>query len=87
MNDNKTIQLFIAAALALAGIALLFLGACFAPQGEIHDTILVAFGEIATFAGSIIGIDYHYRKKADNPNNQSTRKPEDHDPNLNPHRP
>lgn len=75
MNDNKTIQLIIAAALALAGIALLFLGACFAPQGEIHDTILVAFGEIATFSGSIIGIDYHYKRKNQSNNDTTNTNP------------
>ena len=63
MKDNHIIQLLIAAALTLAGIALLFLGTILAPQGEIHETVLVAFGEIATFAGSIIGIDYRYKSK------------------------
>ena len=66
MKDKHTIQLIIAAALTLAGIGLLYLGTLLAPQGEIHETILVAFGEVATFAGSIIGIDYHYRKKMQN---------------------
>ena len=60
---NNLIQLLIAAVISLAGIALLFVGTLLAPQGEIHETILVAFGEIATFAGSIIGIDYHYKQK------------------------
>jgi hypothetical protein len=64
MKDSHIIQLLIAAALTLAGIALLFLGTILAPQGEIHETVLVAFGEIATFAGSIIGIDYHYKSKS-----------------------
>ena len=61
--DKNIVQLIIAAALSLAGIALLFVGTLLAPQGEIHETVLVAFGEIATFAGSIIGIDYHYKTK------------------------
>ena len=59
MKDH--LQLLIAALLALAGIALLFVGTLLAPQGEIHESVLVAFGEVATFAGSIIGIDYKYR--------------------------
>ena len=62
-NMTHYMQLIIAAIVSLAGIALLFVGAYFAPQGEIHESILVAFGEIATFAGSIIGIDYHYKAK------------------------
>ncbi len=60
---KPTIQLIIAGVLSLAGIGLLYLGTLLAPQGEIHETILVAFGEIATFAGSILGIDYHYKQK------------------------
>ena len=64
MKNTQLIQLLIAAVLSLAGIALLFLGTILAPQGEIHETVLIAFGEIATFAGSIIGIDYRYRYKA-----------------------
>ena len=63
MKQNNLIQLLIAAVISLAGIALLFVGTLLAPQGEIHETILVAFGEIATFAGSIIGIDYRYKMK------------------------
>ena len=31
------------------------------PVGEIHHSILIAFGEILTFSGSLIGIDYHYK--------------------------
>jgi hypothetical protein len=62
---ERIIQLLIAAVLSLAGIILLFIGTWLAPQGEIHESVLVAFGEIATFAGSIIGIDYHYRNKSE----------------------
>ncbi len=65
MKKESLIQLFIAAVVSLAGIALLFVGTLLAPQGEIHETVLVAFGEIATFAGSIIGIDYHYKIRND----------------------
>ena len=63
MKNTSLIQLIIAAVLTLAGIGLLYLGALIAPEGEIHETILIAFGEVATFAGSILGIDYHYRTK------------------------
>ena len=60
---ERIIQLITAAVLALGGLALLFTGTLLAPQGEIHDSILVAFGEIATFAGALFGIDYIYRYK------------------------
>ena len=72
---ERIIQLITAAVLALGGLALLFTGTLLAPQGEIHDSILVAFGEIATFAGSIIGIDYHYKVR--NYDNHSTHTKKD----------
>ena len=43
------------------GCALLIAGIALPPAGEIHASVLVAFGEILTFAGSLIGIDYHYK--------------------------
>ena len=57
------IQLVTAAVLSVGGLVLLFCGVFIAPQGEVHESILVAFGEIATFAGSLFGIDYYYKKK------------------------
>ena len=65
-SPENIAQLIIAAVLTLAGIGLLYLGTLLAPQGEIHETILVAFGEVATFAGAIIGIDYRYKRKTTN---------------------
>ena len=44
--------------------AALFIGSFFCPpMGEIHHSVLIAFGEILTFSGSLIGIDYKYRYK------------------------
>lgn len=57
------IQLGIAVVLVTAGLVLLFCGFWTAPHGEIHNSVLVAFGECCTFAGSLIGVDYHYRYK------------------------
>lgn len=57
------IQLAIAVVLVAAGLVLLFIGFFMDPQGEIHNSVLVAFGECCTFAGSLIGVDYHYRFK------------------------
>ena len=45
------------------GCALLACGFIAQPLGEIHHSVLIAFGEILTFSGSLIGIDYHYRYK------------------------
>ena len=61
-NSKATLQLIIASLLSLFGIALL--GAAFitAPPGEIHSSVLIAYGEVMTFAGALFGIDYHYRR-------------------------
>ena len=61
--QERIIQLITAAVLSIGGLALLFTGVLIEPQGEIHETLLVAFGEVATFAGSIMGIDYWYKIK------------------------
>ena len=57
------IQLLTAAILSLGGIILLFCGVFISPQGEIHESLLVGFGEVATFSGALMGVDYVYRNK------------------------
>ena len=54
-------QLLVAFVLTFFGCALLVAGIALPPAGEIHSSVLVAFGEILTFSGSIVGIDYHYK--------------------------
>ena len=36
------------------------------PLGVIDPSVLTAYGETLTFAGSLIGLDYHYRFKQNN---------------------
>ena len=69
MKDTRYIQLLIAALVVVMGMILLYIGVSMDPKGEIHETVLVAFGEAATFAGSIMGIDYHYKSKYFNSHN------------------
>lgn len=67
MNLNKhkpTIQLISAIVLITVGCGLLITGFIIPPSGEIHNSVLVAFGEILTFAGALFGIDYHYKYKS-----------------------
>ena len=59
----KRLQLILAVALCTFGCIMLVAGFVTPPMGEIHHSVLIAFGEILTFAGSLIGIDYHYRYK------------------------
>jgi uncharacterized membrane protein len=57
----RKIQLMTAIVMCLFGGTLLVAGFVAPPVGEIHHSILIAFGEILTFSGSLIGIDYKYR--------------------------
>ena len=59
----RKIQLIVSVAMCAFGYALLACGFIAQPMGEIHHSVLIAFGEILTFSGSLIGIDYHYRYK------------------------
>ena len=59
----KHTQIILAFVSVVAGIALIITAMLLPPVGEIDPTVLVAFGEILTFAGSLLGIDYHYRYK------------------------
>ncbi len=56
-------QLLVALVLTLAGLLLLFLGFYYPPKGEIHNSVLVAFGEVATFAGALFGVEYRSRER------------------------
>ena len=57
------LQLLAAVVLSLGGLVLLFCGTFIDPQGQIHESLLVAFGETATFSGALFGIDYVYKRK------------------------
>ncbi len=57
------LQLITATVLSIGGLILLFCGVFIDPEGQIHESLLVAFGEVATFSGALMGIDYVYKKK------------------------
>ena len=59
---KKNIQLILSVALCIFGCIMLACGFIAPPMAEIHHSVLIAFGEILTFSGSLIGIDYRYRK-------------------------
>lgn len=61
-----TVQLVMAILLVVGGIVLIFSGFWVAPEGEIHNSVLVAFGEVSTFAGALFGVDYSYKLKIRN---------------------
>lgn len=61
-KPKTPLQLTVATLLALFGMALLGTAFFTTPPGEIHSSVLVAYGEVMTFAGALFGIDYHYRR-------------------------
>lgn len=65
MKKEET-QLIVACLLVVLGAGLLIAGFIVPPVGIIDSSVLVAFGEIGTFAGSLFGIDYHYKYKIKN---------------------
>lgn len=64
-DTKRSVEFWLAVILIIAGITLLFLGFYAIPIGEISASVLTAFGEIGTFSGSVMGIDYNYRYKRD----------------------
>lgn len=63
-SRRLTLQLTTAVFLILVGVGLLIAAFVIKPPGEIHSSVLVAFGEILTFSGSLFGIDYHYKYRS-----------------------
>lgn len=65
MNAEKraTTQLVFALIMATFGCVMITIAFFIPPSAEIHPTVLAAFGEILSFAGAVIGVDYSYKKK------------------------
>ena len=49
----------------LAGLALLFIGLFIPPEGEIHGSVLTAFGSVCILVASLLGISLHYANELD----------------------
>ena len=62
MHPNKhRYQIILSVTLVLFGVLLITVAFFVPPTGVIDPTVLTAFGEILTFAGAIIGIDYRHQ--------------------------
>jgi hypothetical protein len=57
------LQLAIAGVVTLLGCGLLIAGFIVPPMGVIDNSLLIAFGEVCSFVGALLGIDYTYRYK------------------------
>lgn len=62
-KEKMTIQLWLGVGLAVIGVGLLWTGLFLPPVGIIHASVLTALGEVFTFSGALIGIDYSYKYK------------------------
>lgn len=60
VTQRDKIQFIIAGGLMIVGVVLLFVGMFVDPTGVIHQSVLIAFGEIATLAAAVLGIDAVY---------------------------
>ena len=63
VEQKMTIQLLLGCFLAIFGVVLLTISFFVPPTGIIHSSVLAAIGEVFTFSGALIGIDYSYKYK------------------------
>lgn len=62
----KEVIIYILAVITmLSGITLLFIGLFIPPEGEIHGSVLTAFGSVCIFVASLLGISLHYANELD----------------------
>lgn len=62
-KQKMTIEFFFGFICALIGIGLLWTSLFIPPVGIIDASVLAAVGEVLTFSGALVGIDYSYRFK------------------------
>lgn len=63
VTPRDKVQFGMAIGLMLFGCTLLLIGLLTPPEGVIDNSVLVAFGEIATLIAGILGIDAIYTNK------------------------
>lgn len=63
VTPRDKVQFGIAIGLMIFGCVVLLIGLLTPPEGQIHQSVLVAFGEIATLAAGVLGIDAIYTNK------------------------
>ena len=62
LREPSSRQFWFAVALVTFGCGMLIAAFIVSPTGEIHGSVLAAFGEIMAFAGACMGFDYYNRK-------------------------
>lgn len=62
----KEVIIYVLAVVTMtAGLTLLFIGLFIPPEGEIHCSVITAFGILCTFVASLLGISIHYANELD----------------------
>lgn len=62
-EQKMTLQLIAGFVLCIFGMLMLIAGFIVPPLGIIDNSVLVAYGEVMTFSGGLVGIDYTYKYK------------------------
>lgn len=60
LSFKDTLMYAIVIASITAGFALIFCALFIPPKGEIHESVLMAFGIILVFVGTVLGLDMKY---------------------------
>ena len=60
LTFKEVIIFTLAVVTMLAGLTLLFLSLFIPPEGEIHGSVLTAYGSMCIFVASLLGISLHY---------------------------
>ena len=60
MTFKEVIIYILAIITMFAGLVLLFISLFIPPEGEIHGSVLTAFGSVCIFVASLLGISIHY---------------------------
>ena len=65
LTFKEVISYILAIVVMIAGLSLLFIGLFIPPEGEIHSSVLTAFGTVCIFVASLLGISIHYSNELD----------------------
>ena len=60
---RSTWQIILAISMASFGAVLILAAFFVPPMGKIDASVLTAFGEMLTFSGTVLGIDYKYKQR------------------------
>lgn len=74
LTFKEVIVYILAVITMLSGITLLFIGLFIPPEGEIHGSVLTAFGSVCIFVASLLGISLHYANELDKFKNDVQRQ-------------